>query len=146
MYFCVVLCIDCFVTFSVLFVCMCVLNYCHRVATQLQLNISYHISHHITSYIIPYHTISYHFISYHISYHTISSPKIISGTPYLTEFCADVRFCNVNTASCTIQGDEGKKSQRSQDFHGSCTIKCFTMESNSLILSDYCRFKHYFVR
>jgi hypothetical protein len=37
--FCVVLC--------VLFVCICVLYYCHRVATQLQLNISYHVSHHI---------------------------------------------------------------------------------------------------
>jgi len=36
MYFCVVLCIVCFVSFSVLFVCICVLNYCHRVATQLQ--------------------------------------------------------------------------------------------------------------
>jgi hypothetical protein len=43
MYFCAVLCIVCFVTFPVLFVCICVLNYCHRVATQLQLNISYHI-------------------------------------------------------------------------------------------------------
>ena len=41
MYFCVVLCIVGFVSFSVLFVCICVLNYCHRVATQLQLtNIS----------------------------------------------------------------------------------------------------------
>jgi hypothetical protein len=43
MNFCVVLCIVCFVSLSVLFVCICVLNYCHRVATQLQLNISYHI-------------------------------------------------------------------------------------------------------
>jgi hypothetical protein len=52
-FFCVVLCIVCFVSFSVLSVCVCVcicvrvcicvLNYCHRVATQLQLNISYHI-------------------------------------------------------------------------------------------------------
>jgi hypothetical protein len=42
MYFCVVLCIVCFVSFSALFVCICVLNYRHRVATQLQLNISYH--------------------------------------------------------------------------------------------------------
>jgi hypothetical protein len=48
---CVVLCIICFVTYSVLFVCICVLNYCHRVATRLQLNISYHISY-IVSYII----------------------------------------------------------------------------------------------
>jgi len=47
MYFCV-LCIVCFVTFPVLFVCRCVLNNCHRVATQLQLNISYHIiSYHL---------------------------------------------------------------------------------------------------
>jgi len=33
----------CCVTFSVLFVYICVLNYCHWVATQLQLNISYHL-------------------------------------------------------------------------------------------------------
>ena len=32
-------------SFSVLFVCICVLHYCHRVATQLQLNISYHMSY-----------------------------------------------------------------------------------------------------
>ena len=42
----VVLCILCFVSFSVLFLCICVLYYCHRVATQLQLNISYIISYH----------------------------------------------------------------------------------------------------
>jgi hypothetical protein len=40
--FCAVLCIVYFLSFSVLFVCICVLYYCHRVATQLQLNI-YHI-------------------------------------------------------------------------------------------------------
>jgi len=45
MYFCVVLYIVCFVTFLVLFVCTCVLNHCHQVATQLQLNISYHITY-----------------------------------------------------------------------------------------------------
>jgi len=43
MYFCVVLRIVGFVSFSVLFVCVCVLYDCHRVATQLQLNISYHM-------------------------------------------------------------------------------------------------------
>jgi hypothetical protein len=36
-------------------VCICVLNYCHRVATQLQLNISYHIA--------SYHIVSYHTVS-----------------------------------------------------------------------------------
>jgi hypothetical protein len=37
-------CIVCFVSFYVLFVCKCVLYFCHRVTTQLQLiNISYHI-------------------------------------------------------------------------------------------------------
>jgi len=39
-------CVFCFIVlFCILFVCICVLYYCHRVATQLQLtNISYHIS------------------------------------------------------------------------------------------------------
>jgi fatty acid desaturase len=79
MYFCVVICIVRFVSFSLLFLCMCVLNYCHRVATQLQLTntvyliiyhtISYHISHHI-SYHIIYHIIyNISYISYHIIYH-----------------------------------------------------------------------------
>ena len=45
----------CFIVlFCVLFVCKCVLYYCHRVTTQLQLtNISYHIIYHITSYQLP---------------------------------------------------------------------------------------------
>jgi len=44
--FCVVLYIVSFVSFCLLFVCKCVLYYCHRVATQLQsTNISYDIYH-----------------------------------------------------------------------------------------------------
>ena len=50
MYFCVVLNIVRFVSFSALFVCKCVLNHWHRVATQLQLtDISYHIKRLLTS-------------------------------------------------------------------------------------------------
>ena len=41
---CVVLCIVCFVSFYVLFVCKSVLYFCRRVTTKLQLTkISYHI-------------------------------------------------------------------------------------------------------
>jgi hypothetical protein len=47
-FFCVVLCDVCFVTFPVLFVCIYVLNNCHRVATQLQLNIYIYIYHIIS--------------------------------------------------------------------------------------------------
>ena len=36
------------VLFCVLFVCNCVPYYCHRVSTQLQSNISYHIIYHYT--------------------------------------------------------------------------------------------------
>jgi hypothetical protein len=43
------------VSFCVLFVCKCVLYYCHRVATQLQSTniIPYHIIYHTSSCRIP---------------------------------------------------------------------------------------------
>jgi hypothetical protein len=46
--------------------CICVLCYCHRVATPIAVKyiISYIISYHIISYIL--HHIIYHIISYHI--------------------------------------------------------------------------------
>ena len=67
------------VLFYVLFVCKCVLYYCHRVATQLQLNISYHISYHIIPYNI-YRTISYHTISFHMPYHMYDIYHILYHT------------------------------------------------------------------
>ena len=76
----VLFCIFCFHCVSyVLFVCKCVLYYCHRVSTQLQFtNISHHTIYHIISYhikyIIPYHIsyISYHIVLYHIVSYIIS--------------------------------------------------------------------------
>ena len=71
--FCVVLCTIC------LYI---VLYYCHLVATQLQLNISYHT----IPYMISYHT-SCHIISYHIIYLTQTEPipkilpRVLQGNP-----------------------------------------------------------------
>jgi hypothetical protein len=65
------------VLFYILFVCKFVIYYCHRVSTQLQLNISYriiyHIPYRIISYIISYfiyHINSHHMTSYHISHNS----------------------------------------------------------------------------
>jgi hypothetical protein len=57
-------------------VCKCVLDYCHRVPTQLQLNISYIISYHIISYIISYHII------YIIYLYLLESSKMSPPTKY----------------------------------------------------------------
>jgi len=74
-------CIFCFIVlFYVLFLCKCVLYYCHRVSTQLQLtNMSY-----IISYLIIYRIVSYH-ISYHIIYRIITWKNIVvTDRPQMT--------------------------------------------------------------
>jgi hypothetical protein len=70
-----------FMTFPVLFVCICVLNNCHRVATQLQLNISYLI-------------ISYHIILLRLLHCKISVEKQVCKCRKSSEFeilcCRDI--------------------------------------------------------
>jgi hypothetical protein len=78
------------VLFYVLFVCKCVLYYCHRVSIQLRLrNILYrnisHLSYHISYHIVPYYII-YHLI-YHIMYHIIYIIHIIYRIiPYIISY------------------------------------------------------------
>jgi hypothetical protein len=92
-----------FGVFCVLFVCKFEMYCCHRVSTQLQLNISY-----IISYIISYHII-YHIISYHISYHIISY-RIVSYTYHIHIYiCVCVCVC-VKLRS-VMEGDKCDKTK-----------------------------------
>jgi hypothetical protein len=70
-----------FVLFYALFLCKCVLYYCHRVATQFQLTNIYHITIYIISYLISYHIVSY-IISYRIISYRIISYRIVSCNIY----------------------------------------------------------------
>jgi hypothetical protein len=76
-------------------VCKCVLNYCHRVATQLHsTNISYH---HISYHIISYHHISYHIIISYISSYNIISYIIISYHHHIISSYHIISYiCNKN--------------------------------------------------
>jgi hypothetical protein len=112
------------VSFSVLFVCICVLYYCHRVATQLRLtNISYiiisyhiipyHITYHITSYIISCiisyisYIISYLILSHLISYHIISYIISYIITSYISYHMAQDRDQSHDTVNNITQVPSG---------------------------------------
>jgi hypothetical protein len=94
-----------FSVLCVLFLCKCVLHYCHRASTQLQLSISYHIiSYHIISYHIKSYHISYHITSYIISYH-ITSIHIISNI-FLLIFLSKITQKHCCYIYFIIQGDQ----------------------------------------
>ena len=90
-YFCV-LCIICFVTFPVLLVCICVLNNCHPVATQLQLNISYNIAE--TRHLMQPTKITYVCSAIHIKYRN-HSVNLMFMDP-----CIIVKFIKKNPTRC----------------------------------------------
>jgi len=113
MYFRVVICIVCFVTFPVLFVCICVLNNCHWLATQLQVNISYHISCYVESPFrwlrmtqSPYYTYILWKRNFILTQHTINTfvfhVKICFFLPrFLHLLCSRILHLNVQTCLVT---------------------------------------------
>jgi hypothetical protein len=80
-------CVFCFIVlFCVLFVCICVLYYCHRVSTQLQLtNILYIISYHI----IPYRNPLLHPATFRLATRVKSLPAAIIHV--------STQYANLNT-------------------------------------------------
>ena len=105
--FCVVLCIVRFVSFSVLFLCKCVLYYCHRVNTQLQLT---NISHRS-------------FLSLRVGEWKVYLIPITLALPISREACKNK--CNANNIIyvgsfiCT----QDYKRDTSQDLFGKISLK-----------------------
>ena len=93
---CVVLLL--FVLFCVFFVYKCVLYYCHRVLTQLQLtNISYHISN-----------ISYNIISYHITYQiAMQGKRNVYTTDRYLKHCECCNWSDENIWALEGRDDRG---------------------------------------
>jgi hypothetical protein len=110
-YLCVVLCIVCFM-FCVLFVCICVLCYCQRVATQLQLNISYHASFfpllYIFFFIVLYHLCLYFFLRFPLSHGSSHPSYLMQFNSIVLCFCITCLFpdslvpCKISTGSRSL--------------------------------------------
>jgi len=106
------------VLFHVLFVCKCVLYYCHQVSTQLQLTyISYHIIYIYISYHISYRIVSYH-ISYIVSY--IISYIRFKGVRIKQNKKTDASLTDTSVKSALTPSTTEGSEQAASNMEGSC--------------------------
>jgi hypothetical protein len=95
------------VTFPVLFVCICVLHNCHRVATQLQLNISYQTSISYKSHensIISKHNPKWSFQTTP-TFRSVRRTHILQITNYASYYGTDVIFTLICASAAIISTD-----------------------------------------
>ena len=105
MYFCVVLCIVCFVSFFVLFMCICELNYCHQVATQLQLNISYHKKQlHSVCYFGRYRVILMKYVIFFSEFHWITRKD--SLRKLTDKYCEEVKQQRLDSYRASLEAQQ----------------------------------------
>jgi hypothetical protein len=119
--------------FCALFVCKCVLYYCHRMSIQLQLTniISYHTSHHInTTARTP-----------NLAHYSRRSPtfygiprSLLFSIPYRNLACTSntpPSVSDVLSIASSLTGQSSSISWKvllcvSHGFHGGCTVKAFS--------------------